>query len=126
MDFGSWVGIMMGMPVMTVTAGLLDGFRDAEQNVNMIHSFTCVDTEALFRSQVVPRFKNMERVARRKLLQLHAATDLISLRVPPGNQLEALKGNRAGQHSIRINEQWRVCFVWTAQGAVDVEIVDYH
>jgi proteic killer suppression protein len=92
----------------------------------MIHSFLCVDTEALFGSRAVPRFKNMERVARRKLLQLHAATDLASLKVPPGNQLETLKGNRRGQYSIRVNDQWRICFVWQADGAYQVEIVDYH
>ena len=92
----------------------------------MIRSFNCIDTEALFRSRAVPRFKNIERVARRKLLQLHAATVLASLRVPPGNQLEGLKGNRKGQHSIRINDQWRICFVWDDEGAHQVEIVDYH
>ena len=92
----------------------------------MIHSFSCVDTEALFRSQVVPRFKNIERVARRKLLQIHAATDLANLRVPPGNQLEALKGGRRGQHSIRINDQWRVIFQWSDGNADTVKIVDYH
>ena len=92
----------------------------------MIHSFTCLDTEALFHSQTVPRFRNIERVARRKLLQLHAATELASLRIPPGNQLEALKGSRKGQHSIRVNDQWRVCFVWREDGAHLVEIVDYH
>lgn len=92
----------------------------------MIHSFTCSDTEALFHSKPVPRFKNIERVARRKLLHLQAATQLSSLRVPPGNQLEALKGDRKGQHSIRINDQWRVCFVWHEDGAYQVEIVDYH
>jgi proteic killer suppression protein len=92
----------------------------------MIHSFTCPYTEALFHSQAVPRFRNIERVARRKLLQLHAATKLVSLSVPPGNRLEALKGDREGQHSIRINEQWRVCFVWHEDGARQVEIVDYH
>lgn len=92
----------------------------------MIHSFVCLDTEALFNSRVVPRFKNIERVARRKLLQLHAATELASLRVPPGNQLEALKHDRKGQHSIRINEQWRVCLIWRSDGAHNVEIVDYH
>ena len=92
----------------------------------MIHSFACSDTEALFHSRTVPRFRNIERVARRKLLQLHAATELASLRVPSGNQLEALKGERKGQHSIRINEQWRVCFVWRRDGAHRVEIVDYH
>lgn len=92
----------------------------------MIHSFACSDTEALFHSQSVLRFKNIERVARRKLLQLHAATELRSLRIPPGNQLEALKGDRKGQHSIRINDQWRVCFVWREDGARQVAIVDYH
>lgn len=92
----------------------------------MIHSFACTETEALFHSRSVPRFRNIERVARRKLLQLHAATVLNSLRVPPGNQLELLKGDRKGQHSIRINDQWRVCFRWKDDGAYDVEIVDYH
>ena len=92
----------------------------------MIRSFACADTEALFHSQTVSRFRNIERVARRKLLQLHAATELNSLRIPPGNLLEALKGNRKGQHSIRINDQWRVCFVWHDDGAYRVEIVDYH
>lgn len=92
----------------------------------MIHSFACRDTAALFGSTAVRRFKSIERVARRKLLQLHAATVLETLRVPPGNQLEALKGDRKGQHSIRINDQWRLCFVWKQDGAHDVEIVDYH
>lgn len=92
----------------------------------MIHSFNCPDTEALFHSRSVPRFRSIERVARRKLLQLQAATELASLRIPPGNQLEALKGDRKGQHSVRINEQWRMCFIWRADGAHQVEIVDYH
>lgn len=92
----------------------------------MIHSFACSDTEALFNSQVVKRFNNIERVARRKLLQLHAATELNSLRIPPGNRLEPLKDNRKGQHSIRVNDQWRVCFVWREDGVHNVEIVDYH
>lgn len=92
----------------------------------MIHSFLCAETEALFGSQAVPRFKNIERVARRKLLQLHAVTALLSLRIPPGNHLEALKDDRKGQHSIRINDQWRICFVWQDNGADQVEIVDYH
>ncbi|MGE0071118.1 MAG: type II toxin-antitoxin system RelE/ParE family toxin [Thiomonas sp.] len=92
----------------------------------MIHSFLCADTQALFESRSVARFRNIERVARRKLLQLHAATELASLRVPPGNQLEALQGNRKGQHSIRINDQWRLCFAWRRDGAHQVEIVDYH
>ena len=92
----------------------------------MIRSFTRADTEALFNSQAVGRFRNIERVARRKLLQLHAATELNSLRVPPGNSLDALKGNRKGRHSIRINEQWRLCFVWHDDGADRVKIVNYH
>lgn len=92
----------------------------------MIHSFVCDDARKLFHSESVPRFRAIERVARRKLLQLHAATELQSLRIPPGNRLEALKGNRKGQHSIRINDQWRICFVWQADGAHAVAIVDYH
>lgn len=92
----------------------------------MIISFSDSDTERLFRSKPVRRFKNIERTARRKLLQLHAAGELRSLRIPPGNMLEALAGDRKGQHSIRINEQWRICFKWKADGVHDVEIVDYH
>jgi len=92
----------------------------------MIQSFNCSDTDALFHSQSVPRFKNIERVARRKLLQINAATELSSLRVPPGNQLEALTRDRKGQHSIRIKDQWRICFVWRGDSAYKVEIVDYH
>ncbi|NCS64986.1 MAG: excinuclease ABC subunit A [Hydrogenophilales bacterium CG03_land_8_20_14_0_80_62_28] len=92
----------------------------------MIRSFTCPDTEALFNSQNVGRFSNIERVARRKLLQLHAARELGSLRISPDNRLEGLKGDRKGQHSIRINDQWRVCFEWREDGAHRVEIVDYH
>lgn len=91
----------------------------------MIQSFKCSDTENLFLSHAVARFKNIERTARRKLLMLQAATQLAALKVPPGNQLEPLKGNRRGQHSIRINDQWRICFVWKEDGAHDVEIADY-
>ena len=92
----------------------------------MIRSFACADTEVLFHSRAVSRFRNIERVARRKLLQIHAATELGSLRVLPGNQLEALKADRKGQHSIRVNDQWRICFRWEGGDAFDVEIVDYH
>ena len=74
----------------------------------------------------VARFESVAIVARRKLRQLEIATRLDDLRVPPGNRLEALRGNRLGQYSIRINDQWRVCFRWTGQSAEDVEIVDYH
>jgi len=92
----------------------------------MIRSFKCRDTEALSKGIRVRRFVNIAEVARRKLRQLDIADCLNDLRVPPGNRLEALKGNRAGQYSIRINDQWRVCFRWTEAGAENVEIVDYH
>lgn len=92
----------------------------------MLIDFRCKDTQALFAGQRVARFVNIEAAAMRKLQQLHAATQLDFLRIPPGNQLEALKGDRAGQHSIRINGQWRLCFVWTGADASQVEIVDYH
>lgn len=92
----------------------------------MIRSFADKDTERLFGDKRVGRFGAIERVARRKLLFLHRAIRLDDLRSPPGNRLEALKGDRAGQHSIRINDQWRICFHWSDAGAQDVEIVDYH
>jgi proteic killer suppression protein len=92
----------------------------------MLLTFRCTDTEKLFNGKRVARFVNFEAVAMRKLQQLHAATALEFLRVPPGNRLEALSGDRVGQHSIRINDQWRVCFVWRDGHAHDVEIVDYH
>ena len=92
----------------------------------MIRSFACADTEELFHSVAVRRFKQIESVARRKLLQLDAASRLEDMRVPPGNRLEALKGDRKGQHSIRVNDQWRICFKWTDSGVYGVEIVDYH
>lgn len=92
----------------------------------MIKSFACAETEALARGERVRRFVNIASVARRKLRQLEISARLGDLRVPPGNRLEALKGDRAGQYSIRINDQWRLCFRWTAAGAEDVEIVDYH
>ena len=92
----------------------------------MIRSFRDVDTEALFRDELVPRFRSIERPARRKLLYLSRARVLQDLRVPPGNRLEALRGERRGQHSIRINDQWRICFRWQEDGVHDVEIVDYH
>ena len=92
----------------------------------MIVSFRCADTESLSGGLRVRRFRNVEAVARRKLLQLQIARQLSDLRVPPGNRLEALSGDRKGQHSIRINDQYRVCFRWTSAGAEDVEIVDYH
>ncbi len=80
----------------------------------------------MFADEEVPRFRAFERIARRKLLLLHRAKSLDDLRVPPGNRLEALRGNRKGEYSIRINDQWRICFVWVQGHARDVEIVDYH
>ena len=92
----------------------------------MIVSFADKDTERLSRGIRVPRFAGFERIALRKLRQLQIGGSLNDLRVPPGNRLEALVDNRAGQHSIRINDRYRICFTWTAAGAQDVEIVDYH
>ncbi len=91
----------------------------------MIKSFGSKDTEQLFAYQRSKRFRAFERVALRKLLQLHAATELRVLASPPGNRLEALRGARSGQHAIRINDQWRICFVWHDGHCHDVEIVDY-
>ena len=92
----------------------------------MIRSFKCSDTESLSKGVRARRFVNITVVARRKLRQLEIAARVDDLRVPPGNRLEALKGKRSGQYSIRINDQWRICFRWTKAGAEDVEIVDYH
>ena len=92
----------------------------------MIRSSACSDTEALSKGNRVKRFAGMATIARRKLRQLEIAANLDDLNVPPGNRLEALKGDRSGQYSIRINRQWRICFRWTEAGAEDVEIIDYH
>ena len=92
----------------------------------MIKSFRDRDTQALFEGRTAKRFANIAKIASRKLDMLDAARLLDDLRSPPGNRLESLKGDRAGQHSIRINNQWRICFVWRRDGAEDVEIVDYH
>ena len=92
----------------------------------MIKSFRCRDTATLFDDCRVVRFQAFERQARRKLLYLHRARTLQDLRQPPGNQLEALKGDRQEQYSVRINDQWRICFRWENGDVGDVEIVDYH
>jgi toxin HigB-1 len=93
----------------------------------MIKSFNCKDTERLFKGKFIKKLPiNIQRAALRKLRILDAATVLDTLKVPPGNRLEALKGNRAGQHSIRINDQWRICFIWNQSDVFKVEIVDYH
>jgi proteic killer suppression protein len=92
----------------------------------VIKSFRCAGTQALFETGKCKRFAGISNVATRKLAQLDAAHTLEFLRSPPGNRLEALQGSRAGQYSIRVNDQFRLCFRWTAAGAEDVEIVDYH
>jgi proteic killer suppression protein len=93
----------------------------------VIQSFADADTERVWRRERVRRFgSDLQRMANRKLLIIEAAETLNDLRVPPGNRLERLRGNRSGQYSIRINDQWRICFGWSAAGAADVEITDYH
>ena len=92
----------------------------------MINTFKCADTEALFKCNWVRRFASIERAALRKLEQLDLALTIEDMRSPPGNRLEALKGKRSGQWSVRINDQWRLCFRFENGAAWDVEIVDYH
>jgi len=109
---------MGGIPV--------DVKRTTEYAKNVIRSFRCPETERLHRRQPSRRFQSIERIARRKLRQLDSATELRDLAAPPGNRLEAVCGDRKGQHSVRIDDQWRLCFVWREGNAYDVEIVDYH
>ena len=92
----------------------------------MIESFKDKQTESLFHRQFVKRFSGLERPALKRLRLLDRAESLAVLAAFPGNRLEALKGDREGQYSIRINDQWRICFVWTDLGAAEVEIIDYH
>src|SRR5437763_9006460 len=104
----------------------LESYRSSIHNPPMIQPVACADTERLIRRVRVGRFARIEAVARRKLDQLNAAATLNFLRVPPGNRLQALQGDRDGQYSIRVNDQFRLCFVWAAQGPEKVELVDYH
>ncbi len=93
----------------------------------MIRSFSDKNAERIWGEQFVKAIdRRVQRAALRKLEALHAATEVEDLRIPPGNHLELLKGDRAGQHSIRVNDQWRICFRWKDGGADDVELVDYH
>lgn len=92
----------------------------------MILDFKCAASAAMFAGRRVQRFANIEIVAMRKLAMLHRAVDVTDLRIPPSNRLEWLKGGRAGCYSIRINDQWRLCFRFESGNAFDVEIVDYH
>ncbi len=134
MRFGSVTEAMPGRSDWTYESCLvpashaytLDVLRRAYYAWRVIQSFRSKETEELFHYHHSRRFRRIERVALRKLLQRHAATELRVLASPPGNQLEALPGDRKGQHSIRINDQWRICFVWRDGHCYDVEIVDYH
>ena len=93
----------------------------------MIKNFNCKETEKLFKGNFSKKLpQSIQRIGQRKLIQIHAATTLDFLRIPPANCLERLTGNRQDQYSIRINEQWRICFVWRDNNALDVEILDYH
>ncbi len=92
----------------------------------MIRSFYCKKTESLFNDIDILKFRSFERVARRKLMYLNSARVLQDLKVPPNNRLESLKGNKKGKYSIRINDQWRICFSWKDNDSYNVEIVDYH
>jgi toxin HigB-1 len=92
----------------------------------MIFNFKCADTQAVYEGKRVAAFANILSVVQRKLQMLDSAATLTFLRSPPGNRLEALSGDRQGQHSIRINDQWRICFTWTDEGPKNVQIVDYH
>jgi proteic killer suppression protein len=111
--------------VFTATR-IVDGNHVARYYRTVIVSFKSRETEALANGQRIKRFDGIEQAARRKIRQLQIANQLEDLRIPPGNRLEKLKGNRAGQFSIRVNDQFRVCFRWTVAGAEDVEITDYH
>ncbi len=106
---------------------LVDSDNAWRYQFSVIRNFTDAETEKLYRGHVSRRLpQNLQSVMHRKLVMVNAAAKLEDLRVPPGNRLEALQGDRKGQHSIRVNQQWRICFLWTDSGPANVEIVDYH
>jgi len=111
---------------LLATVATLDINHAKRYYQRVIRTFKCADTRALANGERVKRFATIAAIARRKLRQLEIAARLNDLRIPPGNRLEALKGDRVGQHSIRVNDPFRVCFRWTDAGAEDVEIIDYH
>jgi proteic killer suppression protein len=115
-----------GLPMYNFSTFSVDDWRCASYDAVMIKSFKCKDTEKLFNDLDVKKFRSVSRIARIKLEVLNATVSLSSLRIPPGNRLEQLKGNRKDQYSIRVNDQWRICFRWTEECVHDVEIVDYH
>ncbi len=123
-----WAFCGQRAPARPSNEGLLLDSNTATRYYHIvIRSFANSDTERVFSRQRVPKLgPDVQRAANRKLLILDAADVLQDLRVPPGNRLERLQGGRAGQHSIRVNDQWRICFTWTDTGPVDVELVDYH
>jgi len=92
----------------------------------MIRSFKCTETQRLFARHRVARFQSVEEAARLRMMSINQAVSLEELKIPPGNKLEALRGDRKGQYSIRVNKQWRICFKWIGREAYDVELVDYH
>ncbi len=116
----------MSSGFVIISLDTLDDINEMRYYLAVIISFADADTQALAEGFPVRRFASFERVARRKLLQLQIAGRLEDLRVPPGNHLEKLRGDREGQMSIRINDRWRICFIWVVGGAYGVEIVDYH
>lgn len=121
------MGVFVEIGVKEELVDAYSALQNAHDGIHrVIRSVIDRDTGRLFDDEPVRRFQAFERQARRKLLLLDAATGLDDLRVPPGNRLEALQGDRAGQHSIHINKQWRLCFRWHDGDAYDVEIVDYH
>jgi proteic killer suppression protein len=120
-DSGLWSSVLAEDPVAVAMYRL-----SICDQVMAIQSLRCAETRRLFERLRVRRFVTVEGPARRKPSDLDAARDLSDLRIPPGDRLEALRGDRSGQHGIRINDQWRVCFVWSADGPTKVEIVDDH